>query len=146
MILSKKLKYVLTPSLWKFHDRSQVPSKKVQFEFRLRYPNAKQMQWKKMDFFKWQVSFRSRGIAYWSLYTNDCIWLETTQAVSLKDIPKRIQENFESKYGDKGLQHIYKIQTSLRTIFEVQRGNGLYNHQLLYDDKGRMLGKMIGKD
>ncbi len=144
MILSEKLKNILIPSFWKWDKtRSQSPSAKVQFAFRLRYPNARQIHWKQIDVFKWRVSFRSKGIMYWSLYTSESNWLETICAVSLEDIPKRVQENYRSKYSIKELQHIYKIQTSLRTIFEIQWGNGIYNLKLLYDEKGKMVGKIM---
>lgn len=146
MILSEKLKYMLIPSFWKWcKSRSKSPSTKVQFAFRLRYPNARQIQWKQIDVFKWQVSFKSKRIMYWSLFTSEGNWLETMRAVSLQDIPKKIQENYESKYGPKGLQHIYKIQTSLRTIFEIQWGNGIYNLKLMYDENGKMVGKLWAK-
>ena len=145
MILSEKLKKILIPLLWKSdRTKSQLPSAKVQIVFRLRYPKAGLIQWKQIDVFKWQVSFKSKGVMYWSLYTSEGIWLETMRAVNLQDIPKKIQENYESKYGTNGLQHIYKIQTSLRTLFEIQWDNGIYNLKLLYDEKGKIVGKMMG--
>jgi len=135
---------MLVPSLWKrFGSKSQMPGVKVNFAFSLRHPNSRQIQWKQIDILNWHVSFRSKGIINWSLYTSEGNWLETTCAVNLKDIPLRVQENYGSKYGIKELQHVYKIQMAQRTIYEVHWGNGIYDVKLLYDESGQIIGKML---
>lgn len=133
------------PSFWRSGGSdSGLPKARVQFAFRLKYPKGRCVVWKPVDVFKWQVTFKVNGISYWSLYSSEGDWLETTRTIGLLDIPKQIQENYNSIYGSKGLLHIYKIQTSLRTIFEIQIRNGIYGSKLLYDEKGKMVGKITG--
>lgn len=143
MILSKKFIDVLNPFFWKADERSQVPSNKIQFTFRLRYPTAKHVEWKQMDVFKWQVKFKIKEIVRWGLYTSDGAWLETLYPVPFEDIPRKIQISFKSKYDIDSLKQSHKIQTPLRTIFELQCTVDFYKLELLYDETGKMVGKMI---
>ena len=136
MILSKKLIWFLTPSFWKFEDWHQLPSKKILFTFRLRYPKASRVKWKQMDVFKWQVRYKLKGNVRWGLYTSEGTWLETLCPIPFEDIPPKIQEKYQSKYT-------IEIQTPLRTIFEIQCTSGFNNLKLLYDETGKVVGKMI---
>lgn len=145
MILPEKLIYNLMPIFWKrVKTKSSLPGTKVLFTFKRRYPKARQVHWEQIDVFKWQVTFKLKEIINWGLYTSEGIWLETKYAVRFRDIPEKVQENLGLKYGLNGLQRIYKIQMSPRTIFEVHWGNGIYNLNLLYDENGKLVGKIMG--
>ena len=144
LAFSDQLRKMIFPSLRIGEkSRSKVPSSKVSIAFRLKYPSAKKLQWKQIDVDKWQVGFRLKGKVYWALYSSSGHWLETMNVVEYKNVPRKIQEKYNSQYGIKGLGHIYKIRTPLKTIFEFHWSNGIFKLKLLYDVKGKLLGKLI---
>ena len=144
LALSHQLRKMIFPSLRiSEKSRSNVPSSKVSIAFRLKYPTAKKLQWKQIDVDKWQVGFTFKGKIYWALYSSTGQWLETVNVVQYENVPKNIQDTYNSKYGIKGLGHIYKIRTPLKTIFEFHWSNGIFKLKLLYDVKGKLLGKII---
>ncbi len=60
-----------------------------------------------------------------------------------KDVPKKVQDSFGSRYGRKGLKHIYRIKTPNQVIFEMLWSNGIYDVKLLYSETGTIVGKLI---
>lgn len=143
MISIDKIRHALTPTLWWSSNRNDLPNKKVILTFRLKYSKARKVEWSRIDNDRWQVFFESTKNKHWTIYTNDAKWLETTVTADLKNIPVKIREHFEINYNTRNLQHIYKIQTYLKTIFELQLDNEIAKEQLVYDENGKMLGKMI---
>lgn len=145
MILIRRLTSLLLPSFWKSATaETKLPKAIVQVVFRLKYPKSRGIVWKPINAFKWQVSFKVNGISYWSLFSSEGDWLETTHTIGLLDIPKQVRENYVTTYGSEGALHIYKIQTSLHTIFEIQSSQGVHGLKLLYDENGKMVGKITG--
>ena len=127
----------------KYKANPQRLNIKISVVFKLKYPNAKVVTWKQIDVSKWQVSFKIKGRPYSSLYSSQGNWLETVSSVLLIEIPKEVQEGFGSRYGSKGLKHIYRINTPNQVIFEMLWSNGVYDLELLYDETGKMVGKLI---
>ncbi|MFT6795018.1 MAG: hypothetical protein ACJART_000149 [Maribacter sp.] len=120
-----------------------MPNTLVQLSFKLKYPLAKVIIWKQIDVFKWHVNFETKGKGYLSLYTSEGAWLETACSVTMKDVPKKVQDSFGSRYGRKGLKHIYRIKTPNQVIFEILWSNGIYDVKLLYSETGTIVGKLI---
>ena len=144
MILSKKVSYFWFPLLNRlFTAKKKMPNTLVQLSFKLKYPLAKVIIWKQIDVFKWHVNFETKGKRYSSLYTSEGAWLETACSVTVKDVPKKVQDSFGSRYGRKGLKHIYRIKTPNQVIFEMLWSNGIYDVKLLYSETGTIVGKLI---
>lgn len=145
MILSKKRNFFWSPWLSKlFMVKKVLPTTLVHIAFKLKYPRAKVVIWKQIDVSKWRANFEIKGTPYSSLYTSQGHWVETVRSVSLTDIPDEVQNSFGSQYGNKGLKHIYLIKTPAQVIFEIRWSNGVFDVKLLYNDKGKMIGKLIG--
>lgn len=145
MIPSETLRRALTPYLWRLSDKNVLPSKSVRFAFRLKYSMAKKVQWNRIHIGRWQVFFESNKSKHWAIYTEEAHWLETTVSMDFKNIPIEIREHFEINNNASNLQHIYKIQTTLNTIFEIQLNTVVSTEQLVYNENGEMLGKMTLK-
>ena len=120
-----------------------MPGAKVCLEIISKYPKAAFILWKQINVFKCQVIFSMDKEDHLALFSCEGTWLETITPVPLDFTPKPVQQNFEGNYNREGLRQNYHVQMPLRSIFEMQWSNGIYTLKLVFDNTGKMVGKLI---
>ena len=126
-----------------FRSRRNQVSPLLFLAFKSKFPKAKNVDWQRIDVFKWHVNFTLKKKKHTALFNNEGRWLETVSEVPLKKIPKPVQLNFEVEYGKDSIQQIYHVQTPDRNLYEMKLHNGINVLQILYDISGKTVGKLI---
>lgn len=111
--------------------------------FNSKFPRASHILWHKVDVFKWQVNFNFKKQKYSALFNSEGNWLETVTVLPPDKIPEGLQLTFEEKNNRDALQQIYHVETPDRSLYEMNLHNGLNTLKLLYDDSGKIVGKII---
>lgn len=111
--------------------------------FSSKFPKATEIFWQQIDSTKCHVKFILRKKKCTALFTSKGIWLETVTLMPFDKIPKLLQLTLEEKHSSDGLQKIYHIQNSDRSLYEVSLHNGSYNFKLLFNLSGKIIGKVL---
>jgi len=144
MAFYKKFNYLLNLALLNVFKRNGImPGKTVYLPFKSKYPKATFVQWKQIDVFRWQVTFRFNKEEHFALFNCEGKWLETITSVSLEITPEQVQQNFAGNYSNDGLQQIYHVETPKQSLYEISWNNGINVLKLLYNSSGKIIGKMI---
>lgn len=140
----KKIRYMMTArSSRSIRNRPKLSSPTVYNAFKLKYPNAKTVHWQQIDVFRWEVNFILRNKWYSALFDSHGNWLETMTLISLEAIPKNVKKIFIKSFTISGIKNIRQIEMANGTIYEIKWTNGVFIWKLLYDNSGKMVGKLI---
>jgi hypothetical protein len=126
-----------------FSNKRCTVSALVLRSFNSKFPRASHILWQHIDVFKWQVNFTLKNQKYSALFNSEGKWLETITVLPPDKIPERLQLTFEEKINRDGLQQIYHVETPERSLYELNLHNGIYSLKLLYDDSGKIVGKIV---
>lgn len=111
--------------------------------FNEKFPGATGILWQKMDSTKWQVNFTLQQKICTALFNSEGKWLETVTLMPFDKIPKQLQLTLKEKHQFDGLQKIYHVQNSDRSLYEVKLNNGLYKFKLWFNLSGKIIGKVL---
>lgn len=126
-----------------FKSRRPIANARVLNTFKLKFPKATRVIWQQVDVFKWHVNFNLKNKRSTALFDSEGVWLETVTLMSIKEIPDQLQLTMEEKYNNNGLLQIFHVQTPDRSIYEMNLNNGLFTLKLLYDLRGKIIGKLL---
>lgn len=111
--------------------------------FNSKFPKATHILWQQIDVFKWHVNFKLKKQKYTALFNSEGKWLETVVLIPFDKMPKQLQLTIEKKHNIDGVKQIYHVQNPVRSIYEMNLNNGVFNIKVLFDHSGKTIGRLL---
>ena len=115
-------------------------SKDIETTFNLKFPKATKVRWDKENAHEYEASFTENGVKHSANFSDKGEWLETESPITFKELPLKVQTNFNNSNKGYKVKAIAKIENSKgETQFEIEVKKGLKTVEYFYNPEGILI-------
>jgi len=112
------------------------PPVATQNNFKQKFPAVEKVKWEKEKKGGYEASFKSNGVKYSALFSDNGEWLQTETDLGFKNLPNNVKKSFSKTYLVGSAKGASKIETSKGDVkyeVEFRPGNRMLETYFLED-------------